>query len=137
MLDTSDDTKSQVSSYRCSRLDLLCALLAFLLSLVLNLLGLTWGLPSPSRTEYYPRDIRWYSAPQNSSRLYETAPYESYNPDEGAILNALSNMRPSRFDFNPHYFNYPTLSIYLTRRGPKGKRGPGFREAREFEGILR
>ncbi len=85
-----------------------------LLSLLLNIVGLDWGLPSIERSQYYPKAAEWYSEPQNSSRLYQTAPYESYHPDEGALLNALSNMDPAALDFNPHFFNYPTLSVYLT-----------------------
>ena len=88
-------------------------LVAFL-SLSLNLIGVTSGLPSSERSQYYPSGMSWLKSPQTAERLYETAPYESYHPDEGALLNALSNMKPGAMDFNPHYFNYPSFHIYVT-----------------------
>ncbi|HZP42495.1 MAG TPA: glycosyltransferase family 39 protein [Candidatus Binatia bacterium] len=86
----------------------------FAAALALDVAGIGWGLPSAERSRNAPLDVRWYAAPQTAARLYETAPYESYNPDEGAVLNALSHMRPRALDLNPHYFNYPTLWIYAT-----------------------
>ncbi len=60
---------------------------AFLiLALALRLPGLTWGLPNAEH---------WYS----------------YHPDERQIALAVSNVAN---DFNPHFFNYPSLFIYLT-----------------------
>ncbi len=61
----------------------------FLLALAVRLVGLSWGLPNATR---------WYS----------------YHPDEstrqivGAVVSLLQG------DFNPHFFNYPSLSIYAT-----------------------
>jgi hypothetical protein len=100
------------STGRSRRLATPAALL--LLSFFLDVLGLRWGLPSDRRSRFYPRGEEWYAAPQTAARLYETAPYESYNPDEGALLKALSHMNPRALDLNPRYFNYPSLSIYLT-----------------------
>jgi len=37
----------------------------------------------------------------------------SYAPDEQATLKALSNMKPSRLDFNPGFFVYGGLYLYL------------------------
>ena len=84
-----------------------------LLFLLLALPGITWGLPSAQRMQYYPEDLSFIDESQ-TTRFYMTSPIESLNPDEGAILNALSNMNPGNLDFNPHYFNYPSLQIYST-----------------------
>ena len=45
--------------------------------------------------------------------FYRINPLESLHPDEGNILNALTNMNPSKFDFNPRFYNYPSLHIYM------------------------
>ena len=64
-------------------------LLLCLFALLVRALGLTWGLPNENR---------WYS----------------YHPDEstrqivGAVFSVLGG------DFNPHFFNYPSLSVYAT-----------------------
>lgn len=64
-------------------------LLCFLLALAVRCTGATWGLPN---------EARWYS----------------YHPDEstrqvvGGVVSLLQG------DFNPHFFNYPSLSIYAT-----------------------
>jgi hypothetical protein len=61
----------------------------FVLALAVRLIGLRWGLPNAQR---------WYS----------------YHPDEstrqivGAVFNLLQG------DFNPHFFNYPSLTVYAT-----------------------
>ncbi|MBI4801352.1 MAG: hypothetical protein HY796_02400 [Elusimicrobia bacterium] len=36
----------------------------------------------------------------------------SHNPDENAVFNGLSNMNPSKLDFNPHFFFYGGGYIY-------------------------
>ena len=59
-----------------------------LLALILRLPGLTWGLPNAEH---------WYS----------------YHPDERQIAQAVYNVLMSR-DWNPQFFNYPSLFIYLT-----------------------
>lgn len=64
----------------------------FALALAVRLIGITWGLPNATR---------WYS----------------YHPDEsrqqiiGAVFNLLGG------DWNPHFFNYPSLYIYATYIG--------------------
>ncbi len=57
-------------------------------ALALRLPGLTWGLPSAEH---------WYS----------------YHPDERQIAEAVYNVATGS-DWNPHFFNYPSLFIYLT-----------------------
>ena len=101
------------------------ALALFAVALALDVTGIDWGLPSAERSRHVPRDPHWYAAPQTAARLYETAPYESYNPDEGALLDALSHMRPRALDLNPHYFNYPTLWIYATGAALAGASATG------------
>lgn len=82
-------------------------------SLFLTMWGIDWGLPSSERLPYYGGDVSQFESSQGD-RLYQTAPYDTYHPDETAIFNALSNMSPSELDFNPRYFNYPSFNIYLT-----------------------
>jgi hypothetical protein len=96
---------------RCSSLLLL---FLFALSLILNVAGITWGLPSAPRTQFYPQDPQWYEVNETTNRLYVTTPWASYHPDEGYLLLGLSKMNPGALDFNPHGFLYPTLHIYLT-----------------------
>ncbi|HEX8235091.1 MAG TPA: phospholipid carrier-dependent glycosyltransferase [Abditibacteriaceae bacterium] len=63
-------------------------LLLFTLALCARLIGLRWGLPSPER---------WYS----------------YHPDERQIVAAVLSLDFFSGDFNPNFFNYPSLFIYL------------------------
>lgn len=94
--------------------DLLFVILLFFVSISFNITGLTWALPSQTRGQFYPQNLAWYEVPKNEGRLYQISPYEPYHPDESFLLDALSNMDPANLDFNPHFFNYPTLSIYMT-----------------------
>jgi 4-amino-4-deoxy-L-arabinose transferase-like glycosyltransferase len=59
----------------------------FLLALLIRCIGLQWGLPSSAR---------WYS----------------YHPDEYQMFSAVVNLI-SHGDFNPRFFNYPSLYVYL------------------------
>lgn len=90
------------------------SLALFALALTTGAIGVTWGLPSHARSGLYPGALSWYDQAQTSQRLYTTAPFDSFHPDEGGILNALSNMSPGELDFNPRFFNYPSLWIYTT-----------------------
>ena len=67
----------------------LAPLVIFALALLVRCVGLTWGLP-------------------NSERFYSYHPDESLNQIVGAVVHLLQG------DFNPHFFNYPSLSIYAT-----------------------
>lgn len=62
----------------------------FLLAIIPRLMGLTWGLPNAGR-------------------------YYSYHPDESPwqIVGAVYRMVASG-SFDPHFFNYPSLTIYAT-----------------------
>lgn len=59
----------------------------FLVSLLIRLFGIGWGLPNELHNQ-------------------------SYHPDEPIIALASQNMEPARFDFTPGFYNYGTL--YLT-----------------------
>lgn len=65
-------------------------LMVFVLALALRLSGLDWGLPTAER---------WYS----------------YHPDESVrqLVGAVA-LHLMQGDFNPHFFNYPSLAIYAT-----------------------
>ncbi|MGB0385373.1 MAG: ArnT family glycosyltransferase [Ardenticatenaceae bacterium] len=89
-------------------------ILLFLVSILFNVTGLRWALPSESRSHFYPQSMEWYEISKGNGRLYMISPYEPYHPDESFLLDAMSNMNPGNLDFNPHFFNYPSLSIYLT-----------------------
>jgi len=81
------------------------------ISFIIGLSGLKWGLPTTERSSFYSiKNIEDLS----NNKIYRLSPLESFHPDEGLILNALSNMNPSSFDFDPKYYNYPSLHIYLT-----------------------
>ena len=67
----------------------LASALIFALALLPRIVGLTWGLP-------------------NAGRYYSYHPDESVNQIVGAVVHLLQG------DFNPHFFNYPSLSIYAT-----------------------
>lgn len=64
------------------------ALALFAFALLIRCIGLQWGLPNATR---------WYS----------------YHPDEYQIFSSVVSMI-SHGDFNPRFFNYPSLFIYLT-----------------------
>ncbi|HVF85209.1 MAG TPA: glycosyltransferase family 39 protein [Abditibacteriaceae bacterium] len=70
-----------------SRLFRTIPLVLFALALGVRLIGLNWGLPT-------------------SERFY------SYHPDERQMLGAIATVVGG--DLNPHFFNYPSLFIYLS-----------------------
>jgi hypothetical protein len=68
---------------------LIAALALFALALVPRVMGLTWGLPSREH---------WFS----------------FHPDERQIAEAVLSLNPLGGDFNPNFFNYPSLFISLS-----------------------
>ncbi len=76
-----------------------------------------WGLPSADRSQFYPPGASVRLARQGQSGIYVTGPSKSFHPDEASILGALASMRPAALDFNPHFFNYPSLHIYAVGAG--------------------
>ncbi|HHL39088.1 MAG TPA: phospholipid carrier-dependent glycosyltransferase [Deltaproteobacteria bacterium] len=82
-------------------------ILAF--SAALTLTGIDWGLPSAQRSALY------YTDPASEAAGNPGSPaLRSYHPDEHKFLMAIANMEPGELDFNPRFFIYPTLQIYLT-----------------------
>ncbi|MDF2439880.1 MAG: hypothetical protein JWN98_864 [Abditibacteriota bacterium] len=67
---------------------LVSCLLVFALALVPRIAGLRWGLPNAEH---------WYS----------------YHPDERQIVEAVAQLDFLGGDFNPNFFNYPSLYIYF------------------------
>jgi 4-amino-4-deoxy-L-arabinose transferase-like glycosyltransferase len=83
------DILKSVNEIATRRPALLVLLLLFIVALVPRLIGLQWGLPT---------EQRWYS----------------YHPDEREIAFAVGSLDFFGGDFNPNFFNYPSLYIYLT-----------------------
>ncbi len=72
------------------------------------ILGIQWGIPDNSRAKHYYEDPG-LEARENPNSIA----LHSYHPDEPKIIMAISNMNPSKLDFNPKFFIYPSLYIYL------------------------
>lgn len=71
-----------------SRKVLLFSVAIFIIAAAVRLTGIRWGLPDASH---------WYS----------------YHPDEYQIFVAVANLDFFNGKFDPHFFNYPSLFIYL------------------------
>lgn len=108
-----------------------------LLSFSLNIYGLKWGLPSKEQARLYftneaeiarvTEDIKQYM----EQGTWQTSHYgperdrladlhrsqfnliRTYHPDESQYVKPLSHMRPSKLDFNPHYFTTAAFFTYL------------------------
>lgn len=129
---------------------LACAL-AILLAIVLP--GIKWGCPSAKRNELTfgvdrakwraPKlgadaaDDPWARYPnfleggrERTGAFPRSAfnPVRSYHPDEYAILKSLSGMRPGKLDFNPGFFGWPALQIYMVGGALKMAAGAGIIE---------
>jgi hypothetical protein len=61
-----------------------------LLAASLRLWGIGWGLPNPQR--FYP-----------------------YHPDESVVILAVAQLNPFRGEFLPHFYNYGSLYLILSR----------------------
>ena len=114
-----------------------CLFLAWAALVCLVVPGFRWGLPSEARNrlrfgpernnwrapEMPPEEIEepWSAYPNvagarpSAGRHARSAlnPIRSYHPDEYAILKSLSGMSPSRLDFDPGFFGWPALQMYL------------------------
>lgn len=104
-------------------------------SFLLNLYGIKWGLPSNRRAIlYYSDSSELQGAAENISEImkkdkWQTSEFiidkevsahtsyfdilRSYNCDEEYIIKRLRCMNPSKLDFNPRVFIYPTFFIYM------------------------
>ena len=81
-----DTTTSKSLGERKSTLALL--ILIILIGLALRIWGIRWGLPSGQRLG-------------------------TYHPDELVLLSASSSINLMKLQLNPHFYNYPSLLIYL------------------------
>ena len=100
----------------------------------LDVAGLKWGLPSEeTKIYYYTNEEDVGELLKNVSSKYVKESWKiskgeiqekklsratfniirSFHPDEENIFKSISNMNPERFDFNPHFFEYPSFFIYL------------------------
>lgn len=103
--------------------------------------GLGWGIPSRQRNALEPPQERalklpsdlieqswqvWGSrgrGPEGLRLLYPRSlfnPVRSYHPDEYLIFKTLSNMNPSKLDFDPKNYIYPAFHYYLCGVALKG-----------------
>jgi len=102
-----------------------CVYCLFLISACMYFLGIWWGLPSNQTKKFYGFDVAvskeylkksWEISKSFSSEKLPRSvfnPIRSFHPDEHNILKSISSMNPEKFDFNPHFFEYPTGQIYL------------------------
>ena len=107
-------------------------LLAVFLSLLLNCVGIQWGIPRNAYRDFYyaGQDIAevtegisseyvqksWEkSRPSHDGKIPRSVfnVIRSFHPDEHNIIKSLSNMSPRNLDFNPRFFEYPSFFIYF------------------------
>jgi len=96
-----------------------------LFAFILYITGIKWGLPDASISMFLPQQIEVSDEYVKSSwqiskdRQHEKLPrsifnpIRSFHPDEQIILKSIAAMNVEKFDFNPHYFEYPSAQIYL------------------------
>lgn len=102
------------------------------IGLGLGLTGIRWGLPNRARVDLLGEDpgaIRQQvltesrksgsvviaepeSGQTNLARTYRRYFLYSHHPDEMLTLMSLAQMRPAKFDLNPHLFQYGGLFVY-------------------------
>jgi hypothetical protein len=109
-------------------------ILILLLACIGIFTGIRWGLPSSQYRQFYYSNEKQLDmlmagvsddyvknswSISKGAGVAEKLPRSIFNiirpfhPDEQNILKSISNMKPEKFDFNPHFFEYPTLYIYL------------------------
>jgi len=87
----------------------------YIIVIVLYLLlsaGLRWGLPSSERSSLYDSD-RSRLVGRSSERLFVTGPLQSYQVDECSTLLPLARMNPRKFDFDPEWYHWGSLYLYM------------------------
>lgn len=95
--------------------------------------GIKWGLPKDEYKSFFYRNEKelqlligninekyveksWEISKTKNVEKSQRSKFNiirSFHPDEENILKSISNMNPSKFDFNPHFFEYPSFYIYL------------------------
>ncbi|HNS32657.1 MAG TPA: hypothetical protein PKN36_06745, partial [bacterium] len=107
-------------------------LLIVAISLCLNILGINWGIPKDDYLMFYHTGQEMVSITGGISQEYVKKSWEksrtageekiprsvfnsirSFHPDEHNIIKSISNMNPGSFNFNPHFFEYPSFFIYF------------------------
>ncbi|MGC9031728.1 MAG: ArnT family glycosyltransferase, partial [Minisyncoccia bacterium] len=70
-------------------------------------------LKSNINKEYIEKS--WEISKKNDTKLERSRfnIIRSFHPDEENILKSISNMKPEKLDFNPHFFEYPSFYIYI------------------------
>jgi len=110
------------------------AFLIALFSLLLNVYGIRWGVPDDERLklafggrenlkrvldELPPLQFGNGKRAQfetDEEKVKRTSYYDllrTYHSDEFFLLQCVANLDPSRADFNPDFFKYPSFHIYL------------------------
>ncbi|MCM8763998.1 MAG: glycosyltransferase family 39 protein [Candidatus Omnitrophica bacterium] len=104
---------------------IILAIAIILFSCFLFLRGIRWGLPDNNIKKFltqpagvshqYIRKSWQISKERQNERLPRSVfnPIRSFHPDEQNILKSIAAMSPAQFDFNPHFFEYPSCQIYL------------------------
>lgn len=106
--------------------------LVITLVLFLNLLGIKWGLPKNDYLLFYQNkegkvplteettqdylQKSWDKSRQGGEEKIPRSAFNiirSFHPDEHNIIKSISNMKPINYDFNPHFFEYPSFFIYF------------------------
>ena len=86
---------------------------AVVASLVLNVTGIGWDVPSRDRNRFFPQDrIRELSSATMGSSPYAGIPLASRHPDEVYIVASIKNMSLSPLRLDPQRYEYPSLYIY-------------------------
>ncbi|MCM8758735.1 MAG: glycosyltransferase family 39 protein [Candidatus Omnitrophica bacterium] len=89
------------------------------------LMGIKWGLPGNEIKKFsmsfreipqeYIKNAWQISKEKQDQKLPRSIfnPIRSFHPDEQNILKSIASMSVEKFDFNPHFFEYPSAQIYL------------------------
>jgi len=82
-------------------------------SMVLNVTGIAWDVPSSDRNRFFPQDrIRELASAKMGSSPYAGIPLASRHPDELYIVGSLKNLSISPLRLDPQHYEYPSLYIY-------------------------
>jgi hypothetical protein len=87
--------------------------LVMLVYCLVGLTGIRWGLPSQKRSDLYDAQYGEVVG-SGTDRLFVTGPLQSYQVDECSALMPLARMRPRELDFNPRWFHWGSLHLYIT-----------------------
>ncbi len=86
-------------------------------SLVLNVVGITWALPSEQRNRFYPPGAARYeivTVQDGTHSHYGLEPILSRHPDETAFIAGISQLDPLTLDLVPEGLNYGHMFAYMS-----------------------